>query len=112
MLIHPDEIIELSNIDSMHFTIDIGHLWVTTELYGIDFLSSLERILATGKVVTTHLHSNITDGSRLIFEDSHQSLDGNRLPWKEALHMIGETDANMIIESKDDPLHNLELLFH
>ena len=112
MLIHPDEILELSRIEDIHFTIDIGHLWITTELYGLDFLETLHGILDTGKVVNTHLHSNITDGNRMIFEDSHQSLDSNSLPWREALEMIGKTNANMTIEAKEDPLHNLELLFN
>ena len=111
MLIHPDEIVELSRMDGIHFTIDIGHLWITTELYGIDFLSSLGRILATGKVVTTHFHSNITDGRKMTYEDSHHSIDRNNLPWKEAIHMIEETDANLIIEAKEEPIHNLEILF-
>ena len=111
MLIHPDEMVEISRIEDIHFTVDIGHLWITTELYGIDFLSSLERILDTGKVVTTHLHSNITDGRRMIYEDSHQRLDRNSLPWKEALRMIESSNANMIIEAKEEPLYDLKLLF-
>ena len=111
MLIHPDEIMELSQIQDIRFTIDIGHLWVTTELYQIDFLSSLERILSTGKVLTTHLHSNITDGKAFIFEDSHHPLDSNNMPWKDALRLIERSNANMIIEAKTEPEHNLFLLF-
>ena len=111
MLIHPDEILELAERTSLHFTLDIGHLWITTELYELDFLDSVERILSTGRVVTTHLHANPSDRKKQNFQDSHQSLDGFNMPYKEALKMIEESGANMMLETKELPEHNLSILF-
>ena len=111
MLVHPDEIAELAERTSLSFTLDIGHLLVSAERFSLDFLSSLDRILSTGRVVTTHLHSNPSDRHRGIFSDSHQSLDRFGMPWKEAIWMIEESGANMILETVEDPVHNLELLF-
>ena len=111
MLVHPDEMVELSERTSLSFALDIGHLYVSAERFSFDFLSSLERILSTGRVVTTHLHSNPSDRHEGIFSDSHQSLDRFTMPWKDALGMIEESGANMILETVEDPVHNLELLF-
>ncbi len=111
MLVHPDEMVELSERTSLSFALDIGHLYVSAERFSFDFLSSLERILYTGRVVTTHLHSNPSDRHEGIFSDSHQSLDRFSMPWKDALDMIEESGANMILETVEDPVHNLELLF-
>ena len=111
MLVHPDEMVELSAKTSLSFTLDIGHLYVSAERFSLDFLSSLERILSTGRVVTTHLHSNPSDRRTGVYSDSHQSLDRFSMPWKDALRMIEDSGANMILETVEDPVHNLELLF-
>ena len=96
-----------------YYSYNATHFPGTVNLYdfSLDFLSSLDRILSTGRVVTTHLHSNPSDRHRGIFSDSHQSLDRFGMPWKEAIWMIEESGANMILETVEDPVHNLELLF-
>ena len=111
MLVHPDEMVEIAERTKLHFALDIGHLHVSAERFGLDFLHSLERILSTGRIVTTHLHSNPSDRKKGIFLDSHQSLDGFSMPWKDALSMIENSGANMMLETVEDPMHNLELLF-
>lgn len=111
MLVHPDEMLEIAKRTKLHFALDIGHLHVSAERFGLDFLRSLERILDTGRVVTTHLHSNPSDRNLGIYLDSHQSLDGFSMPWRKALSMIGESGANMMLETVEDPMHNLELMF-
>lgn len=108
MNIMPAEMEELAQ-EGLGLCLDIGHLWMTSVLVGLDFITDMERILATGKVRSTHLHSNPTDGK--IFIDSHESLDAYDLPWKRALSLIEGSGANMILETVENPLHNLSLLF-
>ena len=111
MLIHPDEMVELAEHTHLHLTLDIGHLWITSELFSLDFLSSVKRILSTGRVVTTHLHSNPSDRAECVYEDSHQSLDRFSMPYREALDAIARSGANMMLETKEEAMHNLSLLF-
>ena len=109
MLMLPEEMEELGKIPSVSFCLDIGHLRVSSALFGFDFLSAIRKILGTGKVRTTHLHSNPSkDG---IYKDSHESLYKYECPYKEVLGMIEESGANMILESVEEPLENLDILF-
>lgn len=108
MNITPDEMVKLAE-DGLSLCLDIGHLWMTSVLFGSDFILDVEKVLATGKVGSTHLHSNPTDGE--VFIDSHESLDAYDLPWKRVLELIGNSKANMVLETVENPLHNLSLLF-
>ena len=49
MLVHPDEMVEIAERTKLHFALDIGHLHVSAERFGLDFLHSLERILSIRK---------------------------------------------------------------
>ncbi len=109
MLMTPDEIVEIAGIPSVSLCLDIGHLKVSSALFGFDFISALRRVLDTFKVVTTHLHSNPSGEGR--YEDSHESLDKYSMPYKKVLDMIEEHGANMILETVEDPVGNLSLIF-
>lgn len=111
MLVKPEEMLELARRTELSFTLDIGHLWVSAERFGFDFLTALEKVLTTGRVVTTHLHSNPSDRDSNLYADTHSSLDAYRLPWQDALKMIAQSGANMMLETTEDPEHNLDLLF-
>lgn len=111
MLMLPCEIEELAERTPLHFTLDIGHLWMSAELFGFDFLDGVKRVLATGRVVTTHLHSNPSSKEKGIFADTHQSLDRYCMPYREVLSAIERSGANMILETVEDAGHNLSLLF-
>lgn len=111
MLLHPDEIIYLAESTDLFFTLDIGHLWVSSELFGFDFIDAVKRIMATNRVLTTHLHSNPSDKRKSLFVDTHQSLDSFGMPYAECLEIIKTKGANMILETKECPLHNLSILF-
>lgn len=111
MLIHPDEMVALSRSEDFYFTLDIGHLYVSAELFGFDFLSGLKKVLDTGRVVTTHLHSNPSSRRKGLFTDSHQSLDGFSMPYEASLSLIERSGANMMLEVVDSIEHNLCFLF-
>lgn len=110
LFVHPKEMLDLAQYEDIHFTLDIGHLWISTELFGINYLDCLKSILATGKVVTTHLHSNPSLARNSRFEDTHSSLDKYFLPYRETLSLISRTKANMILETTEEPLKNFFLL--
>lgn len=55
-----------------------------------------------------HLHSN--ESCKGTYEDSHQSFD-KYLDYRRIIKMAQTTDTNMIIESVEEPLHNVSLLF-
>ncbi len=110
LLIHPDEMIRVSKIDNLFLTLDIGHLWVTSQLFNLDFLGEIRRIMDTNKVVNVHLHSNPSDKKKQIFQDSHESLDKYALPYKAALDILKDYDANLILEVLEEPERNAFLL--
>lgn len=109
LLIHPDEMIEAARCGNF-LNLDIGHLWVTSELFSLDFLSEIKRIMETGKVRNVHLHTNASDRSKEIFEDTHNSLNRNRLPIQETLALLSQYDANLVIETLDGTYESALLL--
>ena len=113
----PHEMLHLvKKVPSCSICLDVGHLWVSSCLYGFDFIDGLKRILATGKVATTHLHSNssrpITEGEDLLLEDSHSSLEKYGFPYKEVIKEIYKAGANLVLEVKEKPLENHNLLMN
>ncbi len=110
LLIHPDEMIEIANRKEHYLTLDIGHLYVSSALFDLDFLYEIRRVMETGRVVNVHLHSNASNKEKLIFEDSHSSLVDESFPYKEALDILREYDANLILETLDGTRESAEYL--
>jgi hypothetical protein len=78
-------------------------------VYGFDFLEGIKRILATGRVLTTHLHSNYSANSgtsRARYTDDHESLNVGNVPVREALRLLSGSGANLVIEAKKEALKN------
>ena len=97
LLIHPDEMIEIANRKEHYLTLDIGHLYVSSALFDLDFLYEIRRVMETGRVVNVHLHSNASNKEKLIFEDSHSSLVDESFPYKEALDILRETSFSRLL---------------
>lgn len=113
----PEEMIELVNeVPECSLCLDVGHLWISSCLYGFDYYQGIQDILATGKVVTTHLHSNSShpgaDERTIRLEDDHASLDKYQFPYKWIISKIAASGANMVLEVKEDPLGNYLLLMN
>ncbi len=108
LFLHPDEAVALAS-EGLELCIDVGHLQVNSAVFGFDVLSETKRILDTGHVRTMHLHSN---GSKPgFYKDSHESLDKFMPFYKEILKYGQEKGANLILETLEEPLHNISLLF-
>lgn len=97
LLIHPNEMLELARTTELRFCLDVGHMLVSSALYGFDFLSAVESVLSTGRVVTVHMHSNPSGPGR--YEDSHQSIRANGFPYREVMDMVRAGGANLMLET-------------
>lgn len=97
LLIHPDEMLGLANSTDLRFCLDVGHMLVSSALYGFDFLDAVSKVLSTGRVVTVHMHSNPSCSGR--YEDSHQSIRANGFPYREIIEMVDLSGANLMLET-------------
>ncbi len=98
----------LNEIPDASICIDIGHLWISSLIHNFNFLEQLADILETGRVVSSHIHDN---ESRLIPDvyigDDHGTIGTGNIPMKQAIELIeSKSDANLIIEVKNNPLEN------
>ena len=89
--------------------VDVGHLKVNSAVFVFDVLKETKRILDTGRVKTMHLHSN---PMRIgVYKDSHNSFN-KYLPDYEKILEYGEMkESNLILETLEDTMGNLSLLF-
>jgi sugar phosphate isomerase/epimerase len=104
-----DTIETVRTLPATGICLDIGHLWIADQVYGFGFLEGIRRILATGRVITAHLHSNhaTNSGAGLArYTDDHESLDTGKVPVREALRLLSRSGANLVIEAKKDALKN------
>jgi|APIni6443716594_1056825.scaffolds.fasta_scaffold113152_2 sugar phosphate isomerase/epimerase len=106
----PRDMIETArSLPSAGLCMDIGHLWISNTVHGFDFLEGIKRILATGKVLTTHLHSNHSTNSgtnHARYTDDHEPLYNGNVPVRKTIHLLSRSDANLVIEAKKEPLKN------
>ncbi len=106
----PRDMIETVRVlPSAGLCLDIGHLWVSDTVYEFNFLEGIKRILATGRVFTTHLHSNhsVNPGTnRARYTDDHESLFAGNVPVRETLRLLSGSGANLVIEVKKEELKN------
>lgn len=105
----PGEMVSLAAVHpNLGLCLDLGHLFISSFVYGFDFLDGIGRIAATGKTITCHLHSNTSGPGR--FRDDHQSIDKNGFPLAAAMDILCRTDAQMVLELLEEPLRNYRLL--
>jgi sugar phosphate isomerase/epimerase len=86
----PRDMIETVRVlPSAGLCLDIGHLWISNTVHRFNFLEGIKRILETGRVLTTHLHSNHSANSgtkQARYTDDHESLYAGNVPVRETLH--------------------------
>jgi len=111
MCMTAEEMIEIASIPDVYLCLDVGHLWISHLVFGFSFPAAIERIMATGKVVSCHLHSNAS-GQNGVLEDSHDDFDANGFPCKMIIDCIKESGANMVLETLNHPVYNAQVLFH
>lgn len=105
----PDEMAELAAIHpNLEICLDIGHLYMSSFAYGFDFIDGLNRIVATGKVATCHLHANSSGPGR--FRDDHASVDRFGFPIGAALDALLKSGANLVLEVAEEPARNMRLV--
>lgn len=103
-----EDFVRLSQVPHLRFCLDVGHLWIAHHAFHFDFFAAMRGMLATGKVVTCHLHANPCDGT--IWIDRHGDLDAFPLfPIREILHVIASAPVNCILETVDHPRHNISV---
>lgn len=107
----PQEMLALAQKSpDLHLCLDIGHLWISSAVYGFSYLSSLEQIVATKKVVNCHLHSNSTKKDMHIFSDDHHSVDRHGFPIHAVLDILAMSEANLVLETVEALDHNTDIL--
>jgi len=105
----PEEMVELAALHpDLHLCLDVGHLYISSFVYGFDFLDGVAKVMETGKVATTHIHSNPSGPGR--FFDVHDSVDRHGFPIGDVLEILIRSNANMVIEAVEEPVRNTMLL--
>lgn len=89
---------------NVHFCLDVGHLWISHFVFGFDFLSAIQVMLASGRVVSLHLHSNPSNGD--ILEDTHDDFNAVDFPSEEVIRLAVDHPVNLVLETVQDPVKN------
>ncbi len=103
---------------NIYFCLDVGHLWISSCLYGFNFLEGVKQLVRTGRVITSHLHSNrscpdkIVDGKVVkgVFKDDHATFDLHKFPCDSVVAILRDADVNLVLATREDPLYNMKLL--
>lgn len=111
-------------VPQLRICVDLGHLWISSLVHGFDFLGGLRGILATGRVVSAHVHDNGSrlgtrvaegvvdappDGSR--FGDDHLAIGRGNVPIAAAVHQLKRAGVGfLVVETLDPPLESVRRL--
>jgi sugar phosphate isomerase/epimerase len=117
----PAELVGLVHaLPQLSLCVDLGHLWISSLVHGFDFVSGLRDMLATGRVVSAHVHDNGSqlgtrvadrvveappDGSR--FSDDHLALGRGNVPIAAAVRQLKRVGVGfLVVETLDPPLES------
>ncbi len=109
----PRELARLAaRIPRLALCVDLGHLWISSLVHGFAFAEGLREILATGRVVTTHVHDNAsTLGPPPSLADDHALIGSGRVPIREALPLLAAAGVRpLIVESLGSAIESCEAL--
>lgn len=107
----PQEMVALTHENpDLFLCLDVGHLWISSCLYGFDYFAGLRTILETQRVINCHLHANSSQAVTEQYADDHHSLDKYGFPYEEVVSLLLETDANLVLETVENPRENTMLL--
>ncbi|MFA5448353.1 MAG: sugar phosphate isomerase/epimerase family protein [Sphaerochaeta sp.] len=103
----PQEMVTLTQAsEQIYLCLDVGHLFIASAVYGFDYLEAVKEILATGRVVNCHLHTNATSKKDGRYSDDHHSIDRHGFPIDETICLLAEAGANLVLETIEEPLYN------
>lgn len=107
----PEEMVSLVEENhGLFLCLDVGHLWISSCLYGFDYFSGLKTILDTGRVINCHLHSNRSNRLAQEYSDDHHSLDKHGFPYEKVVATLLGSGANLVLETVENPRQNVMLL--
>ncbi len=113
----PEEFTVLArHVPAIRFCVDLGHLWISSLVHGFDFVEGLGEILATGRVVTSHIHDNDSRpgeraGAPPHCGDDHARIGSGKVPIEAALRLLRNAGvANLIVETKAEARDSLDRL--
>ncbi|OHD75068.1 MAG: hypothetical protein A2177_09990 [Spirochaetes bacterium RBG_13_68_11] len=121
----PAELVRVVHaLPQLRICVDLGHLWISSLVHGFDFLRGLRDLLATGRVVSAHVHDNGSqlgmrvservvdappDGSR--FGDDHLAIGRGNVPIAAAVHQLKRAGVGfLVVETLDPPLESVRRL--
>jgi sugar phosphate isomerase/epimerase len=109
----PEELVLLaSEVPEVVLCVDLAHLWISSLVHGFGFADGLLRILATGRVVTTHVHDNDSrlEPSRRLADD-HAAIGTGRVPIRQALPLLAAAGVRtLVVESLGPVLESYSAL--
>jgi sugar phosphate isomerase/epimerase len=109
----PSELARLAaRIPGIALCVDLGHLWLSSLVHGFGFVEGLAEILATGRVVTTHVHDNgSTLGPPPMLSDDHAPIGTGSVPIGDALPLLAAAGVRpLIVESLGPAMASFEAL--
>lgn len=107
----PEEMLSLTRDNpDLFLCLDVGHLWISSCLYGFDYFTGLKTILDTQRVINCHLHANSSNRGEARYADDHHSLDKYGFPYEEVVSTLLGTGANLVLETVENPRENTMLL--
>jgi sugar phosphate isomerase/epimerase len=123
---HPSELVGVVHaLPQLGICVDLGHLWISSLVHGFAFLSGLRDMVATGRVVSAHVHDNGSrlgtrmadhvvdeppDGSR--FSDEHLAIGRGNVPIAAAVRLLKRAGVGfLVIETLDPPMQSARPLW-
>ncbi|NBK20630.1 MAG: hypothetical protein EOM68_01230 [Spirochaetia bacterium] len=107
----PQEMVALTHENpDLFLCLDVGHLWISSCLYGFDYFAGLRTILETQRVINCHLHANSSQAVTEQYADDHHSLDKYGFPYEEVISLLHAYGANLVLETIENPVENTGLL--
>ena len=109
----PGELITLAEKSAdVYLCLDIGHFWISSLVHGFDFVSSLEAVAQTGKIITAHIHDNRSIlGQNIYLADEHELIGSGNIPVRKALNILKRHGVTrFVIESLAPPIRNMEII--
>ncbi len=109
----PSELLEaVRAVDGLSLCLDLGHLWISSIVYGFDYLEAITHVASSGRLVTTHIHNNeSTIHGEVVLVDDHRPLYAGKAPIANAVSRLREASVERyMIESVSQPLENYRAL--
>ena len=104
-----DFAILVREVPGVHICLDVGHLWISSQINGFNFYEGLEEILSTVRVITCHLHNNRSDRNLGFYADEHGHLRDGKIDMAKILALLGRFKLpNITIEVKGNPAEDVE----